>query len=460
MLLKFTETVSRKKIALILALLMLAAPAFFPAIVANAQRSRAAATPTPKKKTTPTPKKSQAKAKATPTPKNSKTNAKNSKPTTNSKTSKPTAKSNEKSKTGSKNKKATEKTKSNVKTATTKPKTDSKTSKTSKPSTPKTTTSKTTVKPTPKPSPKSTPKTEVKTDSSAPQIIVTTFSVPIKSQASGSSSTVTNAKLGSVFRVVDKTPAWYKVEYTSGGKTSTGWIAANSTNDMTSAKKTEVYSQIAERNYKQPMDFASASEFYDFATRVDGDLDSSDQAADLQLKKLLALRSALKDISPEQRASDPYKKFLKAQEKEVVYNEPAGQFLVAADRFWSLHEKYKKSAVSDRIAWEAANNPLPGECEGYVNCYLFDMRMRFGEYLNLHPNGKNAAEALKNLTDYLSPIVADSGTKQVYNGPTDVTDRAEFNNLLAELRTIVARLPFVEKEKALQQLKTLAEAYR
>ncbi len=64
------------------------------------------------------------------------------------------------------------------------------------------------------------------------------------------------------------------------------------------------------------------------------------------------------------------------------------------------------------------------------------------------------------MTDYLSPIVADAPQKTVYNGPTDVTDRAEFNNLIAELRTIVARLQFVEKEKTLQQLRTIAEAYR
>ena len=88
------------------------------------------------------------------------------------------------------------------------------------------------------------------------------------------------------------------------------------------------------------------------------------------------------------------------------------------------------------------------------------MRMRFGEYLNLHPNGKHAGEALKNMTDYLSPIVADAQQKTVYNGPTDVTDRAEFNNLIAELRTIVARLPFVEKEKTLQQMQTNRRSLR
>jgi hypothetical protein len=125
-----------------------------------------------------------------------------------------------------------------------------------------------------------------------------------------------------------------------------------------------------------------------------------------------------------------------------------------------LHKKYEKSPLADQIAWEGAQNPLPGECEGYVNCYLFYTRMTTGEYLSLHPTGKRNLEALTNLTNSLDPIVADLAAKTVYTGPTDVTDRAEFNNLIAELRTIISRLPLTEKEKPLQQLKKIAEGFR
>ena len=125
-----------------------------------------------------------------------------------------------------------------------------------------------------------------------------------------------------------------------------------------------------------------------------------------------------------------------------------------------MHKKYATVALADQIAWEAAENPLPGECEGYVNCYLFSERMTNGEYLRLHPNGKKASEALNNLTLFLGSVVDDLAKKTSFNGPTDVTDRAEFNNLIAELRTIVSRLPSTEKEKTLQHLKQIAEAYR
>ncbi|MEP6901970.1 MAG: SH3 domain-containing protein, partial [Actinomycetota bacterium] len=357
----------------------------------------------------------------------------------------------------SKNTKLTTTSSKNTAAKITKPKTTDKNK--IKPPTAKTT-KPTTEKPTVKPVVDQIPTKPDTNSAELSQVIVTTVSVPLKSQAKSDAPTLSNVKLGTVLRVTEKNPAWYKVEYSASGKTSAGWVSANSVNDLNASDKTEIYRQIVERNFKPQMDFASAREIYEFLTSVDGELDTSDKSAELELKRLLILRSALKNIPIDKKEASPYKEFITSQDKEIVYSEPAGEWLVVSNRFWDLHNKYKKSAVSDAIAWEAANNPLPGECEGYVNCYLFDMRMRFGEYLNLHPNGKNAPEALKNLTDYLSPIVADTPQKKIYNGPTDVTDRAEFNNLIAELRTIVARLPFVEKEKALQQLRQIAEAYR
>jgi len=510
MFLRFTKKFSQPKLGFIIALFMLIAPAEIAATVESApQKNKAKPTPAQKKKATPTPaKKTQAKTKPTPKPdpkkskttaktsskndpknktadkkdkrndknaaknnlktndrnnKNSKTNSKNSKQTlaANNRIPSKNSKNDKASKTGDRNKNSNVTADKNSKT---KP-TNSKNTKS--------TVAKTTPKPTPRKTvenktkttdvektPVKTPEKTSETNAELPQIIVTTFSVPLRSQAKPDAARVSNVRLGTVLKVTEKNPAWYKVQYSDGGKPATGWISANAVNDLNAAGKTEIYRQIVERNYKSQMDFQSAAEFYEFVGSVEKDLDASTNSAEIELKRLLALRSALKTIPVDRRETAPYKDFLKAQEKEIVFNEPRGEYLVVSNEFWDLHNKYKKFTVSDTIAWEAANNPLPGECEGYVNCYLFDMRMRFGEYLNLHPNGSRAGEALKNMTDYLSPIVADAQAKAVYNGPSDVTDRAEFNNLIAELRTIVARLPFVEKEKTLQQLRQIAEAYR
>jgi hypothetical protein len=517
MFLRFTKKFSRPKLGFIIALLMLFTPALVATTVESAaQRNKAKPAPTPKKKATPD-RKTQAKTKPTPKPDSkskSKTAAKNTKETAaknktadrradkrkeknapskndrrtsdrnkNSKTAdrknskqnlaannkipSKNARNDRSAKNNERNKNAA--SKNNKSTTADKNKTRLTSSKNAKPTVSKTTPkrpvetksktdnpTKNAVKPVADPVPDAT----LKTTAALPEIIVTTFSVPVRSQASTTAPLLSNVKLGSVLRVAEKKSDWYKVQYWADGKNTTGWIPATAVNDLNASGRSEVYRQIVERNYKPQMDFDTAAEFYEFTSKVGGELDGSDKSGEIELKRLLALRSALKTIPADRRETAPYKDFLKAQEKEIVFNEPAGEWLVVSNEFWNLHSKYKKTTVSETIAWEAANNPLPGECEGYVNCYLFDMRMRFGEYLNLHPNGSRAAEALKNMTDYFSPIVSDAAQKTVYNGPTDVTDRAEFNNLIAELRTIIARLQFVEKEKTLQQLRTIAEAYR
>ncbi|MGI8555134.1 MAG: SH3 domain-containing protein [Pyrinomonadaceae bacterium] len=294
-----------------------------------------------------------------------------------------------------------------------------------------------------------------------PQIMVTDISAQVRSQPKAAAPELGKVKLGTVLDVLQKNGAWYKVRFLDDGKTSVGWIPAGSIGNFDAAHKGQNYSQTTNRYYKPDgMDFATSSALYESLTRNQSDFETSGSAADLQLKRLLALRAALKAIPAGAKDSTPYKEFLRAHDKEIVYSEPAGEYLVTSNLFWDLHKKYKDTPLADQIAWAAAQNPLPGECEGYVNCHLFYGRMTNGEYLNLHPTGKNNLEALTNLTNMLEPIVNDLNAKAVYNGPTDVTDRAEFNNLIAELRTIVSRLPLTEKEKTLQQLKSIAEGFR
>jgi hypothetical protein len=282
-----------------------------------------------------------------------------------------------------------------------------------------------------------------------PQVIVNTVSARIKSQPSGSSTELRRSKLGTVYNVLEKKSTWYKIQFTSGGKTVSGWMPATAVDDYDSASGDEVNAQILERYYSpQGMSFSVASELYSFLSGV------KNTTADLGLKRLLSLRQALKSLS--QPPNKEQKDFLKASETAVVYSEPAGEWYVRSELFWDLHKKYKL----EDIAWEAAKNPLPGECEGYVNCYLFYAKQTDGEYLNQYPEGKNALEALVNITNLLEPIVQDLESKSVYVGPTDVSDRAEFNQTIADLRSIISRLGFTEKEKPLQQLEKIAEGFR
>ena len=90
----------------------------------------------------------------------------------------------------------------------------------------------------------------------------------------------------------------------------------------------------------------------------------------------------------------PYKSWTDEREKEIVYSEPAGQWYVHSNVFWSLQTKYKDLPVAERIAWEASQTPLPGECEGYLPCYLYKETVTSGRYLKLYPRGAHADAAL------------------------------------------------------------------
>lgn len=293
------------------------------------------------------------------------------------------------------------------------------------------------------------------------QIIVSVTSARVRREPDLAAETVKTAKVGVIFSVLEQNQDWYKVSVESDKPTSTGWISKTIVQQFAEAKRGEIYQGIAGKYVKQPaIDFATAAQVFDFLTGAQKEIKNAAQRADLSFKRLLILSAALKNVEFGKAEEKPFKDFLAANEAEAVYSEPSGQWLVRSEKFWALREKFEILPIAEEIAWTAAQNPIPGECEGYINCYLYSLRTTEGEYLNFYPNGKHSREALKNLTNFLEPIVADSREKSVYSSASDTSDRAEFNKLLTELRAIVSKTPHAEKSKTLQQIKSIAEAHR
>ena len=301
---------------------------------------------------------------------------------------------------------------------------------------------------------KETSKTTAKIDDQKLQIIVNVTSARVRSKPNLNASTLHYAKIGTIFPVLDKKEDWLQVQLSDG---ESGWISKTIISDFAPANRENIYRQIAD-NYLQrkTLDFITASQVFEFLSRAEKET----KAADLSFKRLLALRVALQAIPIEKMQENPYRNFTENYKNEIVYSEPSAQWHVRSDIFWELHNANKEKPLGEEIAWQAAQNPIPGECEGYVNCYLYLLRVTDGEYLNFYPSGKYSRQAVKNIADLLEPIAADAKIKQVYYSATDITDRAEFNKTLAELRTIISKLSFIEKQKALQQINSIAEGYR
>ncbi len=184
-------------------------------------------------------------------------------------------------------------------------------------------------------------------------------------------------------------------------------------------------------------------------------------AAAKEFNRLVNLDKALGKIPMSGLDKEPHRSFLKRNDKDIVYSEPAGEWYVRSDRFWDLQKKYSKLAIADQIAWTAAENPMPGECEGYVNCYLFKIRTTYGEYLTLYPKGTYSRKAVQKTIEYLKYMAEDAVSgKKTYDGPTESSDKAEFATVIGELRNILSKVSHPEKTKALSQLKAIETAFK
>ena len=237
-----------------------------------------------------------------------------------------------------------------------------------------------------RPTPKTTPKPP-----ESEQMIVTATSARLRSNPNTSSETLKHLNIGAVYAVVEKNAQWFKVN----ADDSSGWVSNTVSQTFTTAKRGDTYAAIAGKYFKQQsMDFATSAQLYEFLTRAEKEVSNRRQQADLSYKRLLALQTALKKIPMDKQGKDPYKAFVKGTDKLVVFSEPSAEYYVISDHFWDLHEKYKDLPLGEEIAWTAAQNPHPGECEGYINCYLFLIRATHGEYLNFYPAGKYSKKAL------------------------------------------------------------------
>jgi hypothetical protein len=286
------------------------------------------------------------------------------------------------------------------------------------------------------------------------QIIVSVTAARVRSAPDLAAETLRQAGIGTVFTALEERAGWTKVKLSDGRE---GWISKTITEDFVPAARTKTYTALADKYLaRENLDFKTAAEVFYFLKKASAETD----AAAIELRRFRMLEKAL-GLIPFERVNDsPYKDFTDKNAGEIVYSEPAGRWYVNAKLLWELHAENKNKPIGEEIAWQAAQTNLPGECEGYVNCYIYLLRVTAGEYLNFYPAGRYSRQALTNLTNFLEPLSQDSARQTGYTGPYDMSDRAELNKHLAELRQIVSKTPYVEKQKTIDQLNRIAEVFK
>jgi hypothetical protein len=131
---------------------------------------------------------------------------------------------------------------------------------------------------------------------------------------------------------------------------------------------------------------------------------------------------------------------------------------VNSNVLWNLQSRYKDLPVAEHIAWEASQTPLPGECEGYLPCYIYKETETSGRYLKLYPRGAHADAALAALAESLGHIVE---SFREANSPYEVPreDRSSFRRSVAALRAQLALVPTAKKARVTGQLDAIAKRF-
>ena len=134
---------------------------------------------------------------------------------------------------------------------------------------------------------------------------------------------------------------------------------------------------------------------------------------EMEFFELLSLSNVASRIGFDQANYRPdIANWVQKHRERVVYDEPAGEWTVSANHFWDLHEKYREDprVRAHRIAVTAAEHRFPGECEGFLPCYLSQTPQGielYGplEYLKRLPRGRLAEYFLDRSVSYLENLI-------------------------------------------------------
>jgi len=247
---------------------------------------------------------------------------------------------------------------------------------------------------------------------------------------------------------------WYRVT-APGGKE--GWVFGSFTAAFDPGGRAAIYKRIATERLKvESASFADLADLARFLTAVTAEIADRPALAELQLMRLLAMKRAAESLPTDKQDQPPFSTWIKTNKDAIIYSEPGGQWLLQSELFWRLADSFRDLPIAERIAWEAAKNPLPGECEGDSTCNIGAMNLMEGKYLNLYPRGAHAEEALDQILEFLKSGYEFTKTAD----PLDAQSREFGLKEVTTLRASVTKTTSAKKAQVLQQLSLYEKYFR
>jgi Bacterial SH3 domain len=298
---------------------------------------------------------------------------------------------------------------------------------------------------------------EIRLDTAQPKI-TSVSAMRVRRAPQIASEEVARLKLGTVVNAIarstnqdtvgGKTDYWYRVNLPNS---ETGWLFGGLLLDYDARQRPTLLHQIIEARLKaENTDFADRQEIYNLAASSVSEAKDVSTRAEFELLKLLALANWASTFPNNLSDKSPYREWIKVHGAEVISNEFAGGYNLRTELLWNLETKYHALPVADRIAWEAAQNFEPSDCEGDEVCDFFVISGEI-KYLDLHPKGAHAAEALKDLSEGLTEDVIKAANDKG-GDKYAVEQRAALRKELASLRAAVAKTSAPEKASLLNKL--------
>jgi hypothetical protein len=308
----------------------------------------------------------------------------------------------------------------------------------------------------------------IATASAAPlKRITSASSVRLRATPSTSAAVVDTLGIGVVLDELERSGApqkingveeyWYRVSTPNGKQ---GWVFGGLARAVDANRLDDAALEIGRERLDSTIEelkFADWADLAGFLGRAAAAATSRDAAAELELMRLAAASNALASTPYDAADTAPYTAFRAALGDAVVYNEIGGNWLVTAESYWKLRDRYASLPIAERIAWDAANVQLPGECEGDASCHLSAWLMTMGRYLGLYPAGTHADEAIGELVEVLRPVVVPdpAAVEDMYTIPSEAAYRADMRKDAASARTTVAAATSSRRDEALRMLDTL-----
>ncbi|MGE5836669.1 MAG: SH3 domain-containing protein [Acidobacteriota bacterium] len=240
------------------------------------------------------------------------------------------------------------------------------------------------------------------TSAQEPTRITSASTVRLRATPADSAVVVATLLLGTDLFQLDtggEGATWTRVRTTRG---QDGWLSARLTRSLTAARLEVIEAIVRERLARQGDGFAPRTELVDFVERAQKDAQDPEVAGRFALYWVQATSSALDAVPVPRRTrgrQPPYRDWLAPRADTIVYNEPGGRWMIRPNHLWKLQDEHARSSSADELAWRAVQNGLPGECEGFIPCYLRRLNLLEGEYLRRSAMGKHVDEAVASAAD-------------------------------------------------------------